>query len=75
MFAPTQQLRVIINGLTIYTTAQKVRNGIGDVVTPNCACQQCLQELERLQDSDVKPLGIAGRWEDCNVQIDLTTYQ
>lgn len=46
VFLPTQQFRLILNGVSIYTTARAIRNGIGDMSSCNSVAQLALHELE-----------------------------
>ena len=71
MFKPTQKLRVIIDNVSIYTTAKQVRNGIGDFYSVNAATQKALLVLETTKRGSN---GIAGRWDDHNVQIDVAVF-
>lgn len=42
----SQRLRVIINGVSIFTTAWDVRMGIGDFIRINESAQAALRQLE-----------------------------
>ena len=69
-FKKTQKFRLIIDNVSVYTTAGQIRNGIGDQYKCNSASQQALLVLGRMQDDNIPPCGIVGRWEGMNVQID-----
>ena len=77
-FKPTQKFRVIINGVSVFTTARTIRMGIGDLYASNAAAQKALVCFEATRDgkgaAEQACSGLAGRWEDMSVQIDLTVY-
>ena len=69
---PNQKLRLIINGVSMYTTAKKIRDGIGDFYSVNAAAQKCLLVLENMREHDkIPPVGLAGTWESKQVQLDM----
>lgn len=74
MFKPTQKFRLIINGVSVYTTARAIRNGIGDLYASNAAAQKALLVLENMQADKLPPCGLAGVWEGLQVQIDKAVY-
>jgi hypothetical protein len=68
----SQKLRLIMNGVHLYTTVKQIRNGIGDEYRTNAAAQKCLASLEYMREMEpVKPVGLTGTWEGRNVQIDM----
>jgi hypothetical protein len=69
-FNPRMKVRLIINGVSIYTTVEKIRYGIGDFYKVNAATQKCLLCLEDMQKDNIPPVGLAGTWENMQVQID-----
>ena len=75
MFKPTQKLRVIIDNVSIYTTAKQVRNGIGDFYSVNAATQKALDALEYTRSgegvAEQCAVGLAGTWEGLNVQLNM----
>lgn len=77
-FPGTQKFRVISGPVSIYTTANKIRNGLGDFVQFNAATQKALDALEFTCSgqgaADQCATGIAGTWEGLNVQIDKAIY-
>ena len=69
---PNQKLRLVMNGIHVYTTAKKIREGIGDRYTVNAAIQKCLLVLEDMRKHDkIPPVGLAGTWEGFQVQLDM----
>jgi len=50
----TQRLRVIVNGVSFYTTARQVRNGVGDRTTINVAVRYALDKLEQSRAGALK---------------------
>ena len=66
-----QKLRVIVNGFSIYATARQVRMGLGDCTRSNSAVQQALASLDRMQSDKIPPCGLAGSWNNMNVQVDF----
>ncbi len=68
----TQKLRVIVNGVSFYTTAAQVRYGIGDMAKVNAATQKALDALEFQRDGGLYCSGLAGVWEGLQVQVDMT---
>lgn len=68
----SQKLRLIMNGVHLYTTVKQIRNGIGDEYRTNAAAQKCLVALEYMRATEsVKPIGLTGAWEGRSVQIDM----
>lgn len=67
-----QKLRVIVDGIHLYTTPKSIRNGIGDQYSVNAAVQKCLLVLEHMREHEkIPPIGLAGTWEGRQVQLDL----
>ena len=64
----TQKFRVIVEGVSLYSTAKDIRKGIGDSRIVNNATQECLMALEKMRVDGAR--GLAGRWKGLNVQID-----
>ena len=50
----TQRLRVIVNGVSFYTTARQVRIGVGDRTTVNVAVYHALNKLEQSRADALK---------------------
>lgn len=74
-YSNTSRFRVIINDACFYTTAEKIRAGISDLVLCNSAVQQALDVLEVTRSGSGSAgqatTGISGRWEGLNVQLDF----
>jgi hypothetical protein len=71
-----QKLRLVINGVSIFTTAGQIREGIGDFQNVNTAIKSALALLEyRLSDEKErrrpKPFSVTGQWFDYQVQLDM----
>lgn len=68
----TQKLRLIVSGVSFYTTVKQVQRGVGDLYSVNAAAQKCLLVLQDMRDNNsIPPIGLAGHWEGLNVQIDM----
>jgi hypothetical protein len=78
-YPATQKFRVVIETVHISNvTAKTIRNGIGDCTLTNRALQFALLDLEydrtvrkNLYGQDTESSGLAGRWLDRNVQLDV----
>jgi len=75
-YKQSQKFRIIIDGVHLFTTAKQIRSGIGDEYRTNASVQKALDALEfsRFVDTGAAAtaaMGIAGRWESKNVQIDV----
>lgn len=66
-----QRIRVVIDGFHFFTTAKQIRQGVGDEYYSNASIQKALDAFEFGRLKTPQSTGIAGRWEDKNVQIDL----
>ena len=40
------KLRIIINGVSLYTTPNRIKKGIGDFSSINTVCQLALEEMD-----------------------------
>ena len=65
----SQKLRVILNGVAVYTTAKQVRGCLFGFTSQNAAAQKALESLEFIQPDHA--VGLAGTWEGLQVQIDM----
>jgi cystathionine beta-lyase/cystathionine gamma-synthase len=75
-FQDLQKLRVVTNGVSFYTTAQQVREGVGDLGRFNSATRQCLEALEITRSNDdvmACASGLAAIYEGIQIQIDMVT--
>jgi hypothetical protein len=71
MLKPSQKLRVIVNGVSLFTTVRDVRMGIGDFVKINESVQLALKRLETTSlTSKSISLGILGDFAGHVVQLD-----
>ena len=80
-FPQSRKFRLIVSmpsgyqdPIHFYTTARQIRDGVGDNINWNTACQMALDSLEHKLhasgDSD-RYCGIAGTWAGRNVQLDV----
>jgi hypothetical protein len=64
-----QRFRVIANGVSFYTDAKSIYNGVGDFTTLNDAVRQAIIELDRhMADGSV---GLAGTWNGYTIQLSM----
>lgn len=68
-----QRFRVIVKGVSVYTDARTIRWQFGDQVRTNDAVQSALTSLERMNNGIKSAVGLCGRWNDMEVQIDELT--
>jgi hypothetical protein len=72
-FKQTQKFRVVINGVSFYTTAKAIRDGVGDFTSVNLGIQQALAALENSKGgagiADQCTVGIAGTWSQHQIQL------
>ena len=70
-----QKLRIIINGVGIYTTAKQIRWCLFGFANQNAAAQKALDALEGIRSgtgaADKSTVGLCGTWEGLNVQLDI----
>ena len=70
----SQKLRVILNGVAVYTTAKQVRGCLFGFTSHNAAAQKALDALEFSRSCGgvlANTVGQAGTWEGLQVQIDM----
>ena len=74
-FAKSKKFRVIVGPANFYATAHEIRNGVGTDYRCNAALQKALLSLEFTRSgtgiAEQSASGIAGVWEDMNVQLDM----
>lgn len=73
MFKPAQKIRVIINGISVYTTARQIRDGFGDYMSINEAVKLSLESLERANASGDGAVGLCGDFAGRQIQINMRT--
>lgn len=66
-----QKLRVIANGVSFYTTAGQIECNVGDSVRINDDVLTCLLALENQRTSTNYATGLAGSWNNVDVQITM----
>lgn len=70
-----ERFRVIVEGVSFFTTAKQIRQGVGDSISVNSAVQKCLASLEDYARSEIaaghKPtiMGLGSLYENLKVQI------
>ena len=70
-FKDSQRFRIIIKGVSVYTTAKQIRWGIGDFISVNDAVASALRALENMKQGQGEAVGLAGSWNEMQVQIDM----
>lgn len=68
-FKQGQKLRVIVNGVSVYTTAKQIRMQFGDFTAINNAVTGAMNYLEDLRQDEPEMAGLCGRWDGVDVQI------
>lgn len=75
MLRNTQRLRVIINGVSFFSTVRQVRDGVGDFTKVNAAAAEALTALELTRASDgiaeQCTVGLSGTWHGFQVQLNI----
>jgi len=67
-YKQSQKFRVIVSGVSVYTTAKQIRWAFGDSVAVNEAVTSALQSLERMKAGG-SAVGLAGNWNGLSVQL------
>lgn len=71
----SQKIRVIIEGVGIYTTVKAVRWGLFSRTTHNAAAQKAVDALEFTRSgkgvADTCTVGLCGTWDGHQVQLDI----
>ncbi len=74
-FKQSQRFRVIIDSVSFYTNAERIRYGIGDFSKCNAAAQKALDALEFTRSGDGAAdkcaVGIGGTWEGHQIQLSM----
>ena len=68
-FSSAQRFRVVSGVASFYTTAGEIRTGLGDFTNFNSAARTALAALEADHPNST---GIAGRWQNADVQLDIS---
>ena len=68
-YAQSKKFRVIVDGISFYSTAKQIRNGVGDTYSVNAATQKALLVLENMK-SGGPAVGLCGTWDNRAVQLD-----
>jgi len=69
-FGQFQRFRVIINGISFFTSRAAVVNGVGDFTKVNDAVKAAIKELERIREQD-PAVGVCGTWCGFDVQLSM----
>ena len=69
-FKKSQGFRVIINGISFFTTKGSIVDGVGDFTKVNESVKSAITELERIRKSD-PAVGLAGTWCGFDVQLSM----
>jgi len=69
-FETFQRFRVIINGISFFTSRAAIVNGVGDFTKVNDAVRAAITELERIREKD-PAVGLAGTWCGFSVQLSM----
>lgn len=71
----SQKMRIIISGVSVYTTAKAIRWGLFGITTQVAASQKALDALEFTRSgkgvADKCATGLAGTWSGLQVQLDI----
>ena len=67
----SQKLRAIVDGVSFYTTAGQIGSNVGDSIRINEAVLTCLLALIRQRKATDYIVGLAGRWNNVDVQLDI----
>lgn len=71
----SQRMRIIINGVAIFTTAKQIRAGMFGYITQMEASMQALKTLESTRSgpgvADQCANGLCGTWAGHQVQLDM----
>lgn len=75
-FPSKQKFTLVVDGFSLFATANQIRSGISPTYAINAATQKALLVLETMRENEkfnggIPPIGLAGMWEGKNVQIDL----
>lgn len=69
-FKQTQRFRLIINGISLYTTTAVIQSGLGDSTTVNEAARESIRALERIRATD-EAVGLCGSWYGYSIQVSM----
>lgn len=70
-FRVNQKFRVIVDGISFFTTKKAILAGVGDHTKVNSAVSLAYWALEHAQSPSLPANGLVGRWENLTVQIDV----
>ena len=65
-----RKMRVIVNGIHFYSTDKAVLQGVGDFQPVNIAVGTALGALERSVEDNKACVGLTGKWNGYDVQLD-----
>ena len=70
----SQKLRVILNGVILFCTVKEAHFNIFGSSIQRDAVVAALMSLSKMREAaaaDLRPIGLAGSWIGCDVQVDL----
>ena len=68
---PSQKFRVIVNGVSFYTTARQIIDGVGDQISTNAAVRNALTSMQNLANANEPVLGIGAWYDTIEVQLSV----
>lgn len=68
-YKQSAKFRVIVKGVSVYTTAKQIRWSLGDMAAVNNAVSAALASLENMKSDSNMAVGLVGRWHDMEVQL------
>lgn len=74
-FKKTQKVRILIDGVGLFTTVKSIKEGMFSLARHNMAANIALATLETTRNSaglaDQCATGLSGEWVSTRVQLDL----
>ena len=68
-FKKSQRFRVIANGVSFYTDAGQIRDGVGDFTKLNLALVHAIDALELAKEDGAT--GLCGAWYGYQIQLSM----
>jgi hypothetical protein len=65
------KIKVVTGDVSFYTTVKQIRGDFGTSMYFTTAVNSALQSLEKQTSKLVKPIGIAGMWNNFPIQLDI----
>lgn len=73
-FKQAQRFLAIVDGISFYTTAKQIRDGVGNRVSINRALREAMRSLQDMRSgTDVTSCasGLGGNYEGYQIQLDM----